>query len=234
MKKHIFTFIAFVLAIIAAQAKDIVVTDITADQIPSEVKYKGDIYAAVTWKDKQGTHFVIETQTKPLMTKSAKAAQQREEEDNIVDANGNTEPIAYLDADYRIKGLFTYHYVQNKKDGLVLVFKHIDFIDQCTEQNLHANYLTKPVITDLNDDKNAEVWIVYALGCRQFDATPLAMRMIVYMGNQRAQVNGLQLVYRKDGKTNGGESRMDENFQQLPQPIKDFGKRLWMENVNQK
>lgn len=230
MKRIVFVAIALIAVALGSHAKDVAVTEITAEQIPAEAKYKGDVYSAVTWKDKQGTHYVIETETKPLITKSAKEAEEREKNDNIDAAM----PLEYIDADYRLKGLFAYHYVQTKKNGTTLVFKHVDFIDQCAEKNLHANYLTKPVVTDLNNDKEAEVWIVYALGCRQFDATPLAMRMVVYMGDQRAQVNGLQIVYRKDGKTNGGESRMDEKFQQLPQVIKNFGKRLWMENVNQK
>ncbi len=231
--KH--TILALLLIFsIPAFCKQPQVSDISADQIPAEAKIKGDVINAVTWKDKQGTHYVIETATKPLLTRSAKEAQQREETESIVSADGSVEKIQYLDADYRIKGLFTYHYLFSKNDGMQLVFKNIDFIDQCTEANLHADYLSKPIITDLDNDKQAEVWFLYAIGCRQYDATPLAMRMVLYQGSERAQVNGLQLVHRKDGKTNGGESRPDQQFKTLPQDFQNYGRQLWLQYHEQK
>ena len=98
--------------------------------------------------------------------------------------------------------MFTYHYVNSKK-GWNLEWKNMDNVNQCSYKNLTANYLTKPIITDLDNDKKAEIWFVYVLGCRQYHLTPLGIREVVYVNGERATVRGLQITKNGD-KTYGG------------------------------
>lgn len=244
--KAIKTLIAFALvsSSIAASAA-IKTTDVTKEQLPKEAEFKGDFVAAVSWKDKEGIHYVIESETPLLMTKEAKEANQdyrvvenviTGEKDSIanfelVDNMGKMDTLRNLEADYRVKGLFTYHYINNK-DKWTLDWKNMDNVNQCSYKNLTANYLTKPIITDLDNDKKAEIWFVYVLGCRQFHATPLGMKEVVYINGERAQVRGLQITKNGD-KTFGGESKADEKFMGLPNVIRDYGKQLWLKYVNQ-
>lgn len=246
--KKVQIILTTILASVAfnANATDIKVTSLTADQMPAEAEYKGNFVNAVTWKDKTGVHYVVQSETPLLMTKEAKAASQpfrivdneiSGEKDTImnyelVEANGQRDTIWNLEADYRVKGLFAYHYI-NKKGTWSQEWKNMDNINQCSYKNLTAEYLTEPIITDLDDDKTAEVWLVYRLGCRQFKYTPLGMREIVYIGQNRAAVNGLQFIKRGE-KMLGGENKPDDQFKGLPQSIKEFGKTLWLKYAEEK
>lgn len=250
MKKTLVLLLISLSFGLIAQA-EIKVSDINKEDIPADAKYKGNVYAAVTWKDKEGTHYVIQTETPLLITKQSKAASQTYrtvfnpnsgETDTIanyevVNVAGHKDTIRNLEADYRIKGLFTYHYIESKT-GMELVWKNLDNVNQCSYRNLQANYLTKPIVTDLDGDKKAEIWFVYVLGCRQNASVPLGMKEVLYIGKDRFSVRGLQITTRTttDGieKKYGGESVMDEAFMTLPQAFKDFGKKLWQENVEQK
>ena len=237
--------LAAACAICISASAEIKVTDLTKAEIPEQAQYKGDFVAAVTWKDKDGVHYVIESETPLLMTKEARAAMNdyrvventiTGEKDSIanyelVENNGKIDTLRNLEADYRVKGLFTYHYVNSKK-GWNLEWKNMDNVNQCSYKNLTANYLTKPIITDLDNDKKAEIWFVYVLGCRQYHLTPLGIREVVYVNGERATVRGLQITKNGD-KTYGGESKADERFMGLPQVIKEYGKKLWLKHVNQ-
>ena len=65
--------LAAACAICISASAEIKVTDLTKAEIPEQAQYKGDFVAAVTWKDKDGVHYVIESETPLLMTKEARA-----------------------------------------------------------------------------------------------------------------------------------------------------------------
>lgn len=220
------------------------VKDVDSVNIHKAIKLKKNkVVSCVSWKDKNGENFVIETLT-PLIT--PKSAQDAKGKFEIVKSDGKfvgskkvngktvrgeyvggkTDTIWAAEAEYRIKGMFTYHYVIDKKDTLRTLWKNIDQVTECSYKNINANYLSKPIISDIDNDGVAEVWVVYQLGCRDNTNTPLGMKVVLRIGKDSYSLRGTRVIH--DGeKVVGGEIKPDKAFENLSQAHRDFALGLW-------
>lgn len=207
--------------------------DLSKDEIPADVKYKGDMVSCITWVDKRGTNYVVETETPLLKTQTSQNAEDLNSTNvEIVNKNGVTDTIRDIEADYRIKGLFVYHYVV-KKGECTLLWKNLDNVNNCSYKNLTANYLTKPLLTDLDKDGKYEVWFVYQLGCRQDKSVALGMKEMLYIDSMAYEIRGLRIVQTGD-KKDGGEVRPDKSFMNLDKAFRDYALNLWNQYKEEK
>lgn len=204
---------------------------------------KNKVVSCVSWKDNNGENYVIQTITPLLTPKSAQEAKGKYEliktEGKFVNSKkvngkkvlgeyvgGKTDTLWSAEAEYRIQGLFTYHYVIDKKDTLRTLWKNIDQVSECSFKNINAKYLSKPIITDLDKDGTAEVWFVYQLGCRDNNKTPLVVKIALYIGKDCHMFKGTQVILDGD-KTIGGEVKPDKSFENLSQAHRDYALALW-------
>lgn len=220
------------------------VKDVDSVNIHKAIKLKKNkLVSCVSWKDNNGENYVIETLTPLIRTKTAQDAKGKFEviktDGKFVNSKkvngkmilgeyvgGKTDTIWAPEAEYRLKGIFTYHYVIDKKDTLRTLWKNIDQVTECSYKNINANYLSKPIITDIDKDGSAEVWFVYQLGCRDNNKTPLVVKIVLYIGKESYVFKGTQII--QDGeKTIGGEVKPDKAFENLSQAYRDYALALW-------
>lgn len=227
------------------------VKDVDSVNIHKAIKLKKNkVVSCVSWSDKNGENYVIETLTPLIIPKSAQDAKGKYE---LVKTNGHfvnskkvngktvrgeyvggkTDTIWAVEAEYRVKGIFTYHYLIDKKDTLRTIFKNIDQVSECSYKYLQANYLCKPIVTDLDKDGVAEVWFIYQMGCRDNSNTPLVMKLALYIGKDCYMLKGTRIIH--DGeKVIGGEVKPDKSFESLSQAYRDFALTLWGKYVTEK
>ncbi len=221
------------------------VKDIDSTQIHKGIKLKKNkVVSSIMWFDKAGENYVIQTATPLIATKSALEAKKNYElvrtDGKFVNSKkvngkmvrgeyvgGKVDTIWSAESEYRIKGLFTYHYLIDKTDTLRLLWKNIDQMSQCSYKYLQANYLTKPMLTDLDKDGKAEVWFVYELGCTDNKtASPMVMKLALYIGKKAYMIKGRKVVQNGD-KMEGGEILPDKSYDELPQVFRDHALKIW-------
>lgn len=205
--------------------------DLTVDQIPVDMKYKGNLVSAVSYEDNLGLNYIIQAETGVITPKSAiEAAKQYD----IVSVGEKVDTIRNIEADYRIMGLWVYHYVQ-KGDSTFLLWKNLDHIKDCSYKYITAEYLNKPVITDKDNNGVAETWLIYQLGCRDNKDAGMAMKLVMYQGDKYYVVRGLrQTKSEKSIKESASSFKADESYKELPREILDFAKSLWGQYILEK
>lgn len=210
----------FSLAIYAQQN----LKELTVSQIPVEMKIKGNFVSAVSYSDSIGINYIIQTETKLFTPKSAIEAAKKYE---LINVGGRIDTIRNIEADYRIKGLNVYHYFQ-KGDSVSLLWKHLDKITDCSYKNIKAEYLTKPLVTDLDNNGKCEVWLLYQLGCRESEDVGLGMKLVMYKGKDSYVVRGIrQTKLAKESAKSDSTVKADDSFKELPQAMRDYSFNLW-------
>ena len=195
-----------------------------ADEIRGDMKTKGNFVSAVSYEDNLGINYIIQTETNLLTPKSAVEAAEKYE---LINVNGRVDTIRNIEANYRIKGLFVYHYVQNN-DSVKLLWKNLDNMKDCSYENLTAEYLTKPLITDKDNNGLAEVWLVYQLGCRENKEIGLGMKLVMYQGDKSYTIRGIrQTKAEKSQEDSKDLVKADDSFKELSQTIRDYAMELW-------
>ncbi len=226
-----FKFISLLLfvVVLAYSQKDL--KDLKAEEIPAEMKYKGNIVSAVSYEDDLGINYIIQAETGIITPKSAiEAAKQYE----LINVAGKVDTIRNIKADYRIKGLWVYHYVQ-KDDSLSLLWKNLDHIKDCSFEYIKAEYLNKPIITDKDKNGVAETWLLYQLGCRDNKDVGMAMKLVMYQGAKKYVIQGLrQTKSEKSIKESVATLKADASFKELSQEVKDYAKLYWDQNKVEK
>ncbi len=221
------------------------VKEIDSTQIHKGIKLKKNkVVSSIMWFDKAGENYVIQTETPLIETKSSIEAKKNYElvktdgkfvNSKKVDGKmvrgeyvgGKTDTIWSAESEYRIKGLFTYHYLIDKTDTLRLLWKNIDQMSQCSYKYLKADYLSKPIVTDLDKDGKAEVWFAYELGCTDNKAeSPMVMKLALYIGKKAYMISGRRVVQNGE-KQEGGEIIPDKSFDELPQEFRDYALQIW-------
>ena len=176
-------------------------------RLPEGIKFIGKIKAAVRWNDKVGDHIVITTETGETPSKSAPS-------ENFKDAE-----------------LYAYHYLVGK-DSTYLTWKVYDFVKECPLE-LEARFIKNTFqVTDLNNDGVAEVWLMYKTVCH-IDVSPCEMKIIMYQGQQKFVMKGLNKVKVTANEFFGGDYTFDKAFTDGPSVFRDFAKKLWDDNIMQ-
>ncbi|MEO8535782.1 MAG: hypothetical protein ABI441_18645 [Flavobacterium sp.] len=176
------------------------------NKIPKEIKYKGKVKNAISWKDKLGENIVLLTETGEFTTKNSESEDSRDAE------------------------LYAYHYIISEKIPK-LDWKIYDFIHDCPVE-IEANFIKNTFnITDLNKDGIAEIWIMYTTVCHG-DVSPSNMKIIMYEKNEKFSMRGENRVKVSDKRFLGGKYTFDKAFNEGPKEFREYAKKLWQKNIN--
>lgn len=207
MRKGICMLLFLGSFLVSGQGK-IELTNLEKSQLPNGINYSGEIKQAVRWKDNQGEHIVITTETGDLESKS-----------------GPSE-------DYRDAALYAYHFLVFP-DSIRQIWKVHDFIKECP-LDIEANFIKNTFqVTDLNSNGIAEVWLMYIVTCTS-DVSPVDMKIIMYQGNQKYAVRGHTKVEPAQGEFIGGDYKFDKAFNEGPTEFREFAKKLWKLHISEK
>ncbi|NQW43256.1 MAG: hypothetical protein HQ463_07490 [Bacteroidetes bacterium] len=178
--------------------------------LPKEIVFEGNIKNLKKLIDLKGEHIIILTETGYIPSKTIKYS------DHEADAK-----------------IFSYDYLLNKTENKYqLYWKIQDFESNC-EFDLMMGYLKNTFqITYLNKDGIAEIWIMYQKGCSS-DVSPNEMKIIMHEGNKKFALRGIGLVDLGNFKE-GGTYKLDDNFNNASNEIKNFVVRSWKDNCKQK
>lgn len=177
----------------------------------SNLEIKGTPVFAAKWNDKRGENLIVLTQTGKFPSKSS---------DCVFDDHCFSSE------------LFAYHY-RLSKAAPVLVRKIHDYVRDCS-LDLFVGFLKSAVsITDLDNDKIAEVAFSYRLSCRG-DVSPSRMKLILledglkFATRGRMTFSGLDNLTEEQIKSAGwGKFTLDRAFERAPRVFKDFAVKRW-------
>jgi hypothetical protein len=179
------------------------------DEFPVGIFFKGDLYAAYKWHDKQGENIIIFT----------------EDYDDSYDFGNSSGTFISLRSSAEI---YVYKYI--KKNGkYTLDWKFKDGKVKCVS-DVEAVFINNTFrLTDLNKDGKSEVWFMYKKRCSS-DHGPADMRLVLYMDKQKLETIGTNKITLGE-ETVGGEYKFDMYFIAAPLVIKRYAKELWQSNI---
>jgi hypothetical protein len=195
------------LLITQASFAQLKVIKLNKADIPKTVTYKGHIIDAVKYTDKTGDHIVITTSTGEIQ---------------VIDT-------AVKDLDLRQAKLFAYCYdISNNQ--IKLNWQMQDYTIPCAV-DVTAKYIPGTfAVTDLNNNGNAEVWLMYRIGCRG-DVSPPGMKIIMHEGSGKYAVRGEARAHLFDKHYAGGDYTIDAALKNGPEPFKKYALDLWKKNL---
>ena len=183
--------------------------ELSSKDIPADIKYEGKLTKALKWQDDQGIHIVITSETGNFI------------KEGIPHESGGS------DAE-----LFVYHFLDSE-DLIVQVWKVYDYMHDC-ELDMEVSFLPNTLqVTDLNNDKIPEIWVMYKKACRG-DVSPSEMKIIMYENTKKYAIRGETKVKVSEYDYYGGDFTADKSFEKGPKVFKDFAEKLWKKNVEEK
>lgn len=182
-------------------------TTVKAADIPKSIEYKGNIVTALRYTDNLGDNMLITTETGVT-------------DDPYKEGEPNTDSAE----------LFAWHYTL-KNGSWVLNWKVYDFVKECPVDVVTQYTKQAIAVTDLNNDKTAEIWLMYKLACHS-DVSPCDMKIIMYEKGKKYAVRGENRVDAGGGVFLGGEYALDAVFKQGPKPFSDYAIKLWKKHMN--
>jgi len=172
--------------------------------IPKSIQYLGNIAQAVRWTDNAGDNIVILTTTDKTQTKNAP------------------------DDSYSDGSLYAYHYLISG-DSTKQTWRVYDFVKECPVDMFLYFVDNKIIVTDLNKDGKAEIWIMYKVSC-QGDVSPIPMKLIMYQDNKKFAIRGTTRVKISANEYMGGEFTLDEAFKTGPAEFRQYAESLWKQH----
>ena len=206
MKLPFLILTIYFLSAFAVKAQ-VSISKLDVKTLPKEIKYEGRIRSAISWKDKDGSHILITSETGVHVNKKFKHIE-----------------------DGRDAELFAYHFLM-KDETPTQIWKIYDLVQDCVLDLMASFTNDVPRVTDLNHDGIAEVWLVYKRGCFG-DVSPREMKLIMYEGTKKYALRGEEKLIMD--KTYGGSYKFDEAFTQGPKEFLKFAKQLWDSNATVK
>jgi hypothetical protein len=177
---------------------------LSKSEIPKNIKVKGNIQSAITWKEKNGEFLVILTES------------------------GNIEVPK---SEERQAELHAYCFQKNQQ-SYAQKWMVFDFEEPCPF-DLEVGFLKKTLqVTDLDQNGIAEIWLVYKLSCRS-DVSPSELKIIMYEGQKKYAMRGKTKVNLSETETLGGEYKFDNAFINGPSIYRNFAKYIWSKTVNE-
>jgi hypothetical protein len=199
-------------------------TSVEKKDLSKEISYKGEFLSCTNWKDSLGLNYLILSQSKIIKPPAAIEASKKYD---LINYNGRIDTSYNIEAGYREKEIYAYHYIQTK-DSTYVLWKLLDYVKECPF-DLTIEFLTpKPSITDLDKNGICETWIVYWLGCRS-DVSALNMKLIMHEGINKYAIRGTRKVRygEEPGQVDGGKITKDITFNKLSKIINDYAIDLW-------
>ena len=176
-------------------------TKIAKAGLAKDLKYLGNFIDAIQWQDSLGENIVIRSHSGIYQTQA--------------DVDSGTNSAA----------LFAYRYLI-KNDSVELGWKMTDFVKAC-ELDITCNYLEDSLlITDLDKDSIAEVWLIYQKACRG-DVSPAEMKVLMYEGSKKYAMRGVRRIQISKSEVIGGEYNFDNAFRTGDPLFRQYAKKLW-------
>jgi hypothetical protein len=184
------------------------VTPLNKSAVPAYIKLIGRMVSAARYRDKNGEHVVIATETGATPTKN---------------------PLS--DEDFQDADVFATDYLIAGNQATIFWQIH-DFIKTCG-LDIKAKFVPSTfAVTDLNKDGTAEVWLMYATACRG-DVGPANLKIIMHDGSRKFAMRGNSKVELSANEHYGGEYKFDEAFINGPEEFRQYAWQLWKRNVNE-
>jgi hypothetical protein len=179
------------------------------EEFPVGLFFKGYLYAAYKWYDKQGENIIVFT----------------EDYDESYDFGNSSGTFISRRSSAE---LYVYKYI--KKNGKYISdwkFKNSQI--KCVS-DVEAVFINNTFrLTDLNKDGKSEVWFMYKKRCSS-DYGPADMRLVLYKDKQKFEMSGTNKIVLGE-ETVGGEYKFDMYFNAAPLVIKRYAKELWQCNI---
>ncbi|BCY28777.1 M949_RS01915 family surface polysaccharide biosynthesis protein [Flavobacterium okayamense] len=184
--------------------------NISVNELPKELTFKGNFIKATKLKDEIGNQIVLLTQTEETQS----------------------EKIKFIEHEFD-KSIYVYNFLlNNTSNKYELNWKIQDFEKNC-DFDLIIGFLDNTnLFTDLNNNGITEIWSMYQKGCVS-DVSSLEMKIIMYEGENKHTIRGNSLIDFGNSKF-GGEYKIDDNFLKSHPKILNFAKRMWKDNYIQK
>jgi hypothetical protein len=179
-------------------------TKLDRNSIPRGIQYNGKIVRAVRWTDSTGTNIVILTATGEIRSKNS------------------------ADEDYSDGALYAYHFIVSG-DSLRQTWKVYDYVKECPV-DMFLYFVEKSfIVTDLDKDGRAEVWIMYKSSC-QGDVSPIPMKIVMYEDDKKFALRGTTRVQVSEKEYSGGSFTFDEAFTKGPATFRQYADKLWKQH----
>jgi hypothetical protein len=173
--------------------------------LPSDIKYAGNIVTGKRWKDKNGENILILTKTK-IKDKKVK---QSDFDDSVRECE-----------------LYGYHYVSTG-GAYSLLWKINDLVNDCP-LDLTLDFIPGSLtITDLNNNGIAESTFLYKMACKG-DVSPSELKLMMHENDSKYALRGDMLI-KIEGFTEGGNYKVDKSFDTAPDGFLDYAKSQWKE-----
>jgi hypothetical protein len=174
-------------------------------KLPSTAIPKGTLVYAGAWDDAEGKH---------IITLSFISSTREDREYEFT---------------YESTHLYAHHYLLDTlTNSYKETWKIKEFVNDC-EFDLTAEFINNAIqISDENENGIAEVWTMYKTACRS-DVSPCALKLIMYEGALKHAMRGSMRIDAFDEPI-GGEYKFDEAFKAANPAVKEFAKKMWMEN----
>lgn len=186
----------------SGKTEEIIMKDFNKSDLPSDIKYQGNIVTGKKWSDKNGENILILTTTKEHST--GKKGFDNEYE--------------------RAKELYGYQYVK-KSEGWSQLWMINDFVKDCP-LDLTLEFIGGSLtVTDLNNNGIAETTFLYKLACRG-DVSPCDLKLMMHEGETKYAIRGTMKLF-VDGRWWGGEMKVDKSFNDAPSGFLEYAKEQW-------
>lgn len=205
--KALFIAALALLSCVSYAQPEIPVTSMDMSVEHTGLAHEGTFKNLITWKDKAGEHIVGTSET------GIHVSQKFRHESEGQDAE-----------------LFAYHYLKTP-DGLKQTWRIYDYISNCPV-DIEASFVTPPLVTDLDKNGLAEIWVIYKTACHG-DVSPVTLKIIMYEDLKKFAMRGQSKVDVGQGKTEGGNFSFDKAFSEGPDAFRSYAKKLWEKHVIQ-
>lgn len=200
-------FLSLIVSINAIAQSKITIVKLAEKDIPKEIIVNGKLKEAIRWKDNNGENIVVTTET-------------GEFENSKSENNGRDSEV------------FAYNFIKIG-NSFEQKWKIYDYIKDCPV-DIEASFIKNTLkVTDLNKNGIAEIWIMYKKVCHG-DVSPCEMKLIMYEGINKFAMRGENRVQLSKTEFVGGTYKFDKAFNESTKEIKEFAKRMWKININQK
>jgi hypothetical protein len=197
---------------------------VAASSLPDDISKIPNISISVRWTDSTGDNVLISTGKihRPSDDVVLQRAERGLPTKNIRDYFNTRD---YFKEDIP----FVYHFML-KNDTASLLWKTSGTGLSCGIDTKGNSVKSSVIVTDLNNNHIAEIWIVFKAICAE-DETPNPMKIVMHEQGRRYVQTGTR-VWKDGNNITGGQYWFDEAFQRAPAIYKEYADRLWKKNAS--
>ncbi len=197
------------------------VKTVPVTEVPKNLNIAGIINKAYSWSYNDTTYYVIFSESEPHKT-------YPDLKDSISGyINGHS--VHTSDYDMVDNEFYFYHFTLHQ-DILQLKWKIYDYVKECPF-DIHFKFAADAfTVTDLDNNGQAEIWLMYALSCTS-DVSPDDCKLIMYEGKKKYAIRGVTRDYETNPvKEMDSRKEINANFVNGNPDFLNFALVLWKQN----